>query len=418
LTGKYDAWNRLVEVTDGATLVGKYTYDATGRRIIKQTGAVWEHFFLNGQQVIETREASSSGAHPESLSPTYQYVWSPRYVDAPIARDTYTAGTLQPASRLYYLNDANFNVTALVNASGFVVERYAYSPYGKATVLEADFTPNADNLSDFSSTTLFAGRELDPETGLYYNRARYYSADLGRFVSQDPIGFEAGDTNLYRYTGNRPVVSTDATGFASTTDDAGRVCGESQLSTVSLRVQRPSKPVRTQVTDAIEKAYLIAGRPATTLGTHNALLWAVTHYDAVSAVLRPDLDSGHTFITIESPKAHGLPGRNKWGKGFYPGESWFSGEGVFLVDLNHTYTHHRDFCACPATVSKVKSQAAKDERSHLKYSILATADMRAGAPANCTSWAIRVLVGAGFKFDYPGTGEPYDLAVAAGFSAK
>ena len=46
------------------------------------------------------------------------------------------------------------------------------------------------------------GREWDPETGNYFYRARYYDPQTGRFLSQDPIGFAAGDTNLYRYVGN------------------------------------------------------------------------------------------------------------------------------------------------------------------------------------------------------------------------
>jgi len=46
---------------------------------------------------------------------------------------------------------------------------------------------------------------------LYYYRARYYSADLGRFISRDPIGM-ADDINLYSYVGNNPVGFVDAMG--------------------------------------------------------------------------------------------------------------------------------------------------------------------------------------------------------------
>jgi len=44
----------------------------------------------------------------------------------------------------------------------------------------------------------FTGKEMD-ETGLYYYRARYYSPEMGRFISEDPIGFEGGDVNFYSY---------------------------------------------------------------------------------------------------------------------------------------------------------------------------------------------------------------------------
>jgi RHS repeat-associated protein len=58
----------------------------------------------------------------------------------------------------------------------------------------------------------YTGRELDAETGLYYYRARYFDANVGRFIGQDPIGFSAGDSNLYRYVGNSPLNATDPSG--------------------------------------------------------------------------------------------------------------------------------------------------------------------------------------------------------------
>jgi RHS repeat-associated protein len=61
----------------------------------------------------------------------------------------------------------------------------------------------------------FTGREYDSITQLYYYRTRYYDARLGRFVSQDPIGFAGGDTNLYRYTFNGATNYTDPSGEAT-----------------------------------------------------------------------------------------------------------------------------------------------------------------------------------------------------------
>jgi hypothetical protein len=46
-----------------------------------------------------------------------------------------------------------------------------------------------------------------------YNRNRYYSTSSGRFISQDPISFNAGDANLYRYVGNSPTNATDPSGL-------------------------------------------------------------------------------------------------------------------------------------------------------------------------------------------------------------
>ena len=58
----------------------------------------------------------------------------------------------------------------------------------------------------------WTGREYDAEINLQYNRARYYDPGTGRWVSQDPMGFGAGDSNLYRYCKNNPVTNTDPSG--------------------------------------------------------------------------------------------------------------------------------------------------------------------------------------------------------------
>ena len=58
----------------------------------------------------------------------------------------------------------------------------------------------------------FTGRELDSETGLQFNRARYLDQKTGRWTSQDPLGFEGGDQNLYRYVRNFAESVTDPSG--------------------------------------------------------------------------------------------------------------------------------------------------------------------------------------------------------------
>jgi RHS repeat-associated protein len=71
-----------------------------------------------------------------------------------------------------------------------------------------------DNLFDGDQTAdadhfLYDGRDFDPEAGLQYNRARHYDPTVGRWITQDPIGYEAGDVNLYRYVGNAPCNDSD-----------------------------------------------------------------------------------------------------------------------------------------------------------------------------------------------------------------
>ena len=59
----------------------------------------------------------------------------------------------------------------------------------------------------------YTGREWDSDVKLQYNRARWYDPAQGRWLSQDPLGFSAGDVNLYRYVGNGTIGATDPSGL-------------------------------------------------------------------------------------------------------------------------------------------------------------------------------------------------------------
>jgi RHS repeat-associated protein len=215
----YDAWNRLV-VLDTGSNTPHYAYDGLHRRIgttimSGMYSVVELHFYYNTSwQVVESRAGSLGG--PVSSNPWRQLVWHPYYVDALACQfyDQNLNGDLdENDDGLYYVtHDANFNVTALIDDSGDVFERYRYSPYGELTVMEPDFSLDANNTSDVSNPYTYTGRRLDFESGLYYYRHRYYSAQLGRFITRDPIGYEGSQWNLYEYVGGRPLVSLDPDG--------------------------------------------------------------------------------------------------------------------------------------------------------------------------------------------------------------
>ena len=87
--------------------------------------------------------------------------------------------------------------------TGRLKDRTSYDTFGRVWTSTA---PSAE------SRFAFTGRDLDPESDLYHYRARYYDPATGQFISADPIGFEAGDGNLYRYVGNGPIDGTDPSG--------------------------------------------------------------------------------------------------------------------------------------------------------------------------------------------------------------
>jgi RHS repeat-associated protein len=132
------------------------------------------------------------------------------YIDEPLAMIIPTG---QPnAGKYYYHANDLYSVAALTDSAGNVVERYKYNPYGGVTVLAADgVTVRAASL--YGNPWTFTGRRLDGETGLMYYRFRYYSPDLGRFISRDPIDYEGSRWNLYSYVTNRTTTRTDPQGL-------------------------------------------------------------------------------------------------------------------------------------------------------------------------------------------------------------
>ncbi|HZU36993.1 MAG TPA: RHS repeat-associated core domain-containing protein [Gemmataceae bacterium] len=191
----YDAWNRLIQVKSGGTVLATYSYDGLGRRVTENTGTLRDMYFSSAWQVVEE---DAAGVMKD------QYVWSPVYVNALIERDT-------PTQRLYVQQDADWNVTSLVSSAGSPVERYLYDPYGGVTYLTGSWGSRAS--SSYSWLYFFQGGRFATATGLYNFQHRDYSPSLGRWLEDDPSGFGGGDNNLYRAEGDGPVDSTDPTGL-------------------------------------------------------------------------------------------------------------------------------------------------------------------------------------------------------------
>jgi len=87
-----------------------------------------------------------------------------------------------------------------------VVNHIKYDAYGNIT---SESNPSIDFLFAYT------GREWDADADLFYYRARWYDASAGRFISEDPLGFAAGDTNIFRYLANDATNATDPSGLWS-----------------------------------------------------------------------------------------------------------------------------------------------------------------------------------------------------------
>jgi RHS repeat-associated protein len=222
----WDNRNRLVSVTDyatdggSATQVVQYSYDTHNRwisRTVDPDGAGTQsadatYFVYDGTQIVLTFVDPDGPCGSSSPTLASRLLWGPA-VDQLLADEQLSPlppGEGQGEGRLLFplsdhLNtvrdlaefDAATGITAIVNHRTF-------DAYGQ---LLAETNAAVDCLFAFT------GRPFDEATGLQYNLHRWYAPILGRWVSQDPYGFVAGEGNLSRYVAGSPVTGTDSTGL-------------------------------------------------------------------------------------------------------------------------------------------------------------------------------------------------------------
>jgi RHS repeat-associated protein len=184
----WDFENRLAQAVVSGTSGGTTTfkYDPFGRRIQKSGPLGTTDYLYDGSNSIE--EVDSGGNVLARYART-------KNLDEPLSE--WRSGTAS-----YYQQDGLGSVTSLSNTAGALAETYTYDSFGRAS----------SSTGTLTNPFQYTGREFDTETGLLFNRARYFDPAEGRFVSEDPIQF-IGGVNFYRYTRNNPVVRTDPSGY-------------------------------------------------------------------------------------------------------------------------------------------------------------------------------------------------------------
>ncbi|MGP4687089.1 RHS repeat-associated core domain-containing protein [Agrobacterium pusense] len=123
----------------------------------------------------------------------------------PSSTATATGANAPSASSYYVHTDHLGSVRAVTDDAGSVVNEYSYDSYGQPE----------RTVETVPQPFRFTGREYDQETGLSHYRSRAYDPSTGRFLQEDPIWFEAGDLNVYRYVWNSPANWTDPSGMAA-----------------------------------------------------------------------------------------------------------------------------------------------------------------------------------------------------------
>jgi RHS repeat-associated protein len=196
----HDYRSQMVRVTEGTTTT-ENKYDALGRRLQKivNTGSQskTENYYYSGHQVVEVRDGSDQVKR--------QFIYG-NGIDEVIRMDAYSGSTITP---YYFHSNAIGSTTAVTDANGQVVERYKYGLYGMPTFMDA--IGNVIPKSTIGNNILFQGREYEPETNFYYFRARHLDPIMGRFLQNDPMGYE-DSLNLYQALNMNPVNFLDPFG--------------------------------------------------------------------------------------------------------------------------------------------------------------------------------------------------------------
>jgi RHS repeat-associated protein len=202
----YDEENRIISATrvSDSAVVGQYQYDALGRRVERSINPVGSpvtvDYFYDGVRLIEEQTGGAATVA--------NYVYG-NFIDEILQMQ-------RGGQFFYYHHNELGTVSAITDSSGAAVERYTYDAYGAPNIFTgagAPVPPNAWGTphSAIGNPSMFTGRELDEETGLYYFRARYYDTAKGRFLERDPEGYVNG-MNLYEYANDNPTRFVDPFG--------------------------------------------------------------------------------------------------------------------------------------------------------------------------------------------------------------
>lgn len=182
----WDIESRLVKV-EKQNVVTEYVYGPLGRRLAKVVNGVRTEFRYDGEDLILTMNDAGAVTGSWTFGPG---------IGQPLAMNR--GGAMH-----YYLADGLGSVRALADENGDVAQTYEYSVFGEII----------SQTGSVENPFTYTAREWEPEVGLYYYRARFYDAHAGRFLSEDPLGLDAGDLNLHRYVYNNTMNVVDPFGL-------------------------------------------------------------------------------------------------------------------------------------------------------------------------------------------------------------
>ncbi|NOU78471.1 RHS repeat protein [Paenibacillus sp. LMG 31459] len=193
----YDLQNTLTSVTKGGNTTS-FKYYADSLRSIKTKGNTETQVNYNFQGQVISEEKIVSGVFVEQAN----FVRGDRVL---VKKDK------KASKDYYYLYNGHGDVVQIVDTNGVIKNNYVYDEWGNIT----------SQTEEISNSFKYAGETYDPETGLYYLRARYYDPSMGRFLNEDTVEGQIDNPltqNLYTYVGNNPLIFSDPSGHSMESD--------------------------------------------------------------------------------------------------------------------------------------------------------------------------------------------------------
>ncbi|WP_082036819.1 RHS repeat-associated core domain-containing protein [Pseudomonas rhodesiae] len=188
---RYDSQHRLIEIAQPNGQTASYRYDPFGRRISKTVDSITSEFFWQGDTLIAEHQA---GRHRS-------YLYEPDSFRPLALLEGFGPKETQP---YHYQLDHLGTPQELTTPEGDIAWSAHYRAYGEIARLD---------VGKLDNPLRFQGQYFDEESGLHYNRHRYYNPDIGRYLTPDPVKL-AGGINGYRYVPN-PTGWVDPLGLNS-----------------------------------------------------------------------------------------------------------------------------------------------------------------------------------------------------------
>ena len=176
---RYDCQHRLIGITRPDWQTASYRYDPFGRRISKTVDGITTEFFWQGDKLIAEHHADRHRS----------YIYEPDSFRPLALLEGFGPQDTQP---FHYQLDHLGTPQELTDPDGEIVWSAHYRAYGEIARLD---------ISKIENPLRFQGQYFDPESGLHYNRHRYYNPDIGRYLTPDPVKL-AGGINAYQYVLN------------------------------------------------------------------------------------------------------------------------------------------------------------------------------------------------------------------------